>query len=272
MGTSKPGKIKKKFSHKANTSLEIIKSKYVIDNIISYINEEAFFLKLIKYSKYFKKKYNIQLLNYKEKYIEGKINFEDYFFEKSVIKNIDDEELKINLYNDLENKLSEYQIDKESINIIVINYFKKYYNNLNNKKNSLYEFSKNIDINSPFFDILSKTEYFNKIFNIVISTKFMEKFNLESEYISKFEKLNKSKFEYSSLNLYSKDTNDIHLLTKFNINLNKLKKLSYISEDDCKIDYNHVITTINSFNIYNTLVYLKLKLGFGIKPKFFLKI
>ena len=70
-----------------------IKSNYIIFNIFSYIKYETL-LKLIKYSKYVQKKLDINILNYKEKYLKKRFNYEDFlfifedFYEKSHIRKI----------------------------------------------------------------------------------------------------------------------------------------------------------------------------------------
>ena len=69
----------------------------------------------------------------------------------------------------------------------LVYYFKKYKENKKDDSN-LY-----LDIFCPFFDLLSNQEYFAELFTIPIDTLFIEKNKLENEYISTFNKLNKSK-------------------------------------------------------------------------------
>ena len=87
--------------------------------------------------------------------------------------------------------MSDYEfMDEKDISNIIINYYKKY---LNNKKNCLFENSIDIDYNSPFFDALSNSDIFGKLFNLVIPSKTIKKFDLKNEFISKFKKLNEKK-------------------------------------------------------------------------------
>ena len=238
-----------------NPLIEKIKSKYIINNITSYINDENYLLKLIEHSKCIQKNLDINLLNYQEKYINERIHYEDFLSD-------------INLYeknlNNLKNILLTNQYNKDNINKFAINYFINYYNNLDNKEDSLYEFSKDIEFSSPFFDILLNTGFFNKIFNILISSKKIKDYNLKNRYKSKFEKLNKSNIEYYSITLYIDNEDDINILKDFNINFKQLKKLKLLKDKDADIYNfeNHDFTKIiNSFNIQNNLVYFEYELS-----------
>ena len=91
-----------------------------------------------------------------------------------------------NLYDVLKSEVLKNQINDKDINIFAKNYFTKYYNNLDNKEDSLYEFSQDIDFTSPFFDTLSNTEIFNKIFNIKIFPKVINENKLKDTTKSKF--------------------------------------------------------------------------------------
>ena len=55
--------------------LEKIQSKYIFESIFNYIEDENYKLKLFVYSKSFKKKLSIGLINYQEQYI-CKFSFE----------------------------------------------------------------------------------------------------------------------------------------------------------------------------------------------------
>ena len=123
----------------------------------------------------------------------------------------------------------------ESFNTFILDYFKNYLTNLVNKEYYLLETSKNLDINSPFYDILITSEFFIKLFNIIISFDiYLEKSEKQNEYKLKFEELNKSKYEYSSRRLqayitdYDYDNEDKlkNILNNLNINFKNLKKLS----------------------------------------------
>ena len=58
-----------------------IKSIYIIKNIFNYIKDSNLHLKVFIYSKYFQNKLNINLINYKEQYLEKiGFNLEDYLY------------------------------------------------------------------------------------------------------------------------------------------------------------------------------------------------
>ena len=52
-----------------------IKSSYIINDIFNYVNYINFKLKLFMYSKFYQNKFDLRLINYKEKYID-KIGFD----------------------------------------------------------------------------------------------------------------------------------------------------------------------------------------------------
>ena len=132
-----------------------------------------------------------------------------------------------NLYDVLKSEVLKNQINDKDINIFAKNYFTKYYNNLDNKEDSLYEFSQDIDFTSPFFDTLSNTEIFNKIFNIKIFPKVIKENKLKDTTKSKFEELNNSKIEYHSIIFFPSHSNDVDMLKEFNIDFSKLKNLHF---------------------------------------------
>ena len=251
-----------------------IHSNYIIYIIFSFIEDENYLLKLIKYSKISQKKLNINILNYEEKYkqkirnaINNRINIEQFILMPSKGSYVFDKNPN-ELSDELNKELLKYEIKSEHINECAIDYFNNYYNNLNNKDDSLYEYSKDITLDSPFFDILSNQKYFNKIFDINIYAKKIKELTLKDRYKKMFEKLNKSNIEYSSITLYNDDTDDINLLKYFNINFKNIKKLRLIHESDAwginfaEKDY---MSIINSFNIQNNLVYFEFELSFKLK-------
>ena len=165
-------------------NLSKIKAQYIIENIFDYIYDEDYKYKLFTYSKYYQNKFNITLYEYKEKYIEQiDLDLFDYF---SCYKN-DDSEYKYPKGYDksvLNKKFSKFEIEPNDIKNIIINYAEKYYQYIIEEYNidediiitKLSEIL--IDIYSPFFDIISKSEIFGKIFTIPISVQFIEANNL----------------------------------------------------------------------------------------------
>ena len=225
-----------------------IKSKNIIVNITSYIKDENYLLKLIKYSKYIQKKLDINILNYQEKFLNKRFNYEDF-----LIFNLERYSEKIEiLYDKFKKETLKYKINSQNINKFVVNYFNNYYNNLNNKEYSLYENSKDIDLDSPFFDVLLNTDFFNKIFNIAISIEYI----YEKEYKSKLKKINESNIEISSLTFYIEyeEDFDLNLIKDLNINFSQLKKLIIKNNSYKKINFKELI---NLFNIQNNLIYFQ---------------
>ena len=233
-----------------------IKSKNIIVNITSYIKDENYLLKLIKYSKYIQKKLDINILNYQEKFQEKFLN-KRFNYEDFLIFNLERYSEKIEiLYDKFKKQTLKYKINSQNINKFVVNYFNNYYNNLNNKEYSLYENSKDIDLDSPFFDVLLNTDFFNKIFNIAISIEYI----YEKEYKSKLKKINESNIEISSLTFYIEyeEDFDLNLIKDLNINFSQLKKLIIKKNRYLEINFKELI---NLFNIQNNLIYFQYESG-----------
>ena len=223
--------------------LNKIKSKYIVYFIATFIKDKNYLLKLIKNSKYLQKKFDINLSNYKEIYTNKRFHYEDFLSSK-------EKELRIHqdlLYYNLKDELLQNQINDEDINKFAKNYFIEYYNNLDNKEDSLYEFSKDIDFSSPFFNILGETEIFSKLFNIKIS---------------RFKQLNILKIKYHSIIVSLGEQNDINMIKELKIDLSKLKKFALIGEPFFSLKQNFNPTEmINSLNINTNLVYFQYELA-----------
>ena len=236
-----------------------IKSSYIYDKIFNYIKDENFKYKLFFYSKKFQNKINIKLVDYKEKYLE-KIGFRlnRYLYSRDKFD-------KGFLSKKLDIILTQKKLNRKEIENIIGEI-------LQNKKgkdleeldiNTLEEvFEETINIDSPFFEILSKTEIFEKQYTIVMYQYMIDKYNLKDDYISAFDMLNKSNAKYASLFTSFNDIMKINYLKEFKIDFNKIKRLTLVKEDN----------NINNDNIYffntffsldgvnNNLIYLKLYL------------
>ena len=128
--------------------------------------------------------------------------------------------------------------------------------------NKLIETDESIEIYSPFFETLSKMEFFEYLFTINISTYIIDKFDLKEDYISTFEKLNQSKSKYNSLTIYYEDSYDILYLKDFKINFNQIKRIIFIPNSyHVTGDYKYFLNTFFSFfsRIEKNLTNLKLK-------------
>ena len=136
-----------------------IKSYYLLNQIFNYIQNENLKLKLFKYSKLYQEKFGIKLFEYKEKYLQ-KIGFilNRYLFK-------DEESNKDTLNTRLQKFLNKRKLTNNEIENIVFDIFS------NKKEKDLDEEDiitldecrdTIISVYSPFFDVISKTENFQK--------------------------------------------------------------------------------------------------------------
>ena len=258
-----------------NCLFEKIKSKYICQKVFEYIKEENFKFKFLLYSKYFQKKLELEIIDFKERYIiQSKINFDNYLccyslfnadpknFDKNIIsKKLEEELIKYNL--DI-NIIYEYLLHDNKRFLKIIKEKEK-----ENKLVKYHYFMKQISIFSPFFDFLSKSEYFD-LFTIPISVKTIERFNLKDEYIKTFENLNKLHLvKYPSIFFDYKKTSDINYLKEFKIRFGKIKRLIISHEFSIYIDnYDYFFKTLFSFNnIEKNIIHLNLFVGFIKKDK-----
>ena len=261
-------------SDKNTSLLNKINSKYIIYEIMSNIKDNNFLLKLIKYSKYIQKKFDINILKYQEIYYSKRLNYDDFLSYSKPEKNgpfelfsfndeeSEEEENKKELIKIIQNEFKQNKINNNAITTFITNYLNNYYNDIN-KEYSLYEFSKDIDLSCPYFNSLSKIKLFNKIFNIlIIEGNIKGKNNIKNKYKSKFEYLNKNNINYPSITFYVGKNKDINILKELNINFNQIKKLKFLMGNDYndldKIDF---MGMINSFNILDNLVYFEFNLS-----------
>ena len=208
--------------------LKNIKSNYILRRIFDNIKDKKILLKLFDHSKLFQKKLDIKLFDYKKVFFKN-FSFEDYLcFNKLYDDNIefDKEELKNNLKNDLSKIKYDYKniVNEQDY---LIYHFKKYYNKLKEEELDCDKEHKIlIDIYSPFFETLSKTEIFFDLFNIIILPKnIIKKYNLLNDYINYFEKIKKFESKYTSISSYYGKKGDLDILNESKININNLGSL-----------------------------------------------
>ena len=224
--------------------LEKINSKYIINNLLSFILDKTFFLKLFLYSKSLQNKVNIHLYDYIEQYSNKRIKWEDYLYPMNY-----DIFTKDYLKNSLEKKLLEYNLkDEKIIQKIVINYFRNKKIN-NDKKLCEDDFDYIIDIFSPFFNYLVKNDSLTKFFTIIIPTETIKKHNLKKYYISKFNELNELKVKYNSLSLSFNEYGKLNYLKDIKINTNYIEKLNFYIDFYCKSEEPLFKTIDNIFNL-----------------------
>ena len=248
-----------------NTSiLAKIKSNYILKNIFNYILSKNFILKFFVYSNYFKKKLDLQLINYQESYLNqfNMVLFDYLFFNEKEFYSKDFN--KNSLKEKLDNDISKNKLHMNKIECIIIDYFKISQEIVKIELESFNEIP--IDIYSPFFNCISKTKFFETRFTINIFVNLIEKFNLKKDYIEAFNELNKSNSNYSSLNFKYTKNDDVKYLEDFNLNFNKIKRLTVIkdiSDSGNGNDYNnnYFLEKLFSFNLSNDLVYLSIKLS-----------
>ena len=212
--------------------LNKISSDYILKKIFNYIKDENYMHKLFIHSKKFQKKLGLNSIDFQERsinrtgiklcnYLSGfrDIKHDPHSYYNNISK-FNENKYKLNFEKESLKRDFLHHLDIFKIKYIksyLVYYFKKYKENKKDDSN-LY-----LDILCPFFDLLSSQEYFAELFTIPIDMKFIEYKKLENEYISTFNKLNKSKIDYSVLFKFRKIT-DIDFFKKY-INLNKVKKL-----------------------------------------------
>ena len=240
--------------------LKNIKSKYVLQLIFIYIGDNNLKYKLFSYSQYFQKLLNLQFSDYKMKYLnELGINLNNYLCSNFPNDNLQE------LYELLVEDLSKLNIDREIFEFYIINYFQEkinQYQKLNNNEIELIPYD-SIDIYCPFFNNLIKTNLFSKILNINIRTDLIKQYNLMNNYISIFNKLNKSNSKYSSLTIFFRELHDIDYLKNIKINFNNIKRLTIfeIKKTYTFFEYDYLFNNLFFYinNISNNLIYLNLQ-------------
>ena len=259
-----------------NKSLfETINSKYIRQRIFEFIKDENFKFKLFIHSKLYQKQFELEMIDFKERYItQTKINIDSYLLCYNLF-NTDPKHFDKNILNTkLQEDLVKNNLNIDIIHEYLINDLKKLSKKLTEKENEkelnkFIYFKKEINIFSPFFDFLINSEYFD-LFTIPISVKLIEKFNLKNDYISAFEKLNKlNSKKYPSLLFDYKDANDINYLKEFKIKFHKIKRLIMSHDYSIYIDnYDYFFKTLFSFNnIEKNIIHLNLFVGFIKKDK-----
>ena len=263
---------------------EKIKSKYNQKKIFSYIKNENFIYKLFLYSKAFQKKLELEQIDFKERYIiQSKISYDNYLCCYSLF-NVEPKKFdKKIIEKKLQEELTKFKLDKNIFQECILNHFKKLVKKDNetekdkrDKKEKIEKNIKNekrinkqiISIYSPFFDYISKTEYFEEL-TISISVKLIERYNLKNDYISAFDKLNKLNLKYPCISFLYTNSNDINYLKDFNIRFGKIKKFTAYHDYYLYIEnYDYFFKTLFSFNsIEKNLISLNLYVGFIKKDK-----
>ena len=244
--------------------LEKMKSKYITKYVFEYINDKYYMLKISKYCKRLQGLFNLGLVDYKKKSFEllNYSKFENFLSSKRGSKNY----LKNILKDDLKkyHEIIRNTIKNEFSEIFFTNKYNYYKSNEPIKKNIL-DNQLIVDIYSPFFERLSKSNIFQDLFIIRIPTPFIINNNIMKYYIKAFEKLNESNINYSCLCFQFDPNTDEYLsdIQNFKIDYQKIKKLIF-EEKNRTINYKYeelllFKTIIANNNIVNNLIFLEIK-------------
>ena len=146
--------------------MENINSIYVLNEIFSYIMNTNFKYKLFAHSKLFQQKLGMQLYEYQERFM-NKFNMEmSTYLNFQAISNKDFD--KNILKKKLENDISINKLDIKIVESCIINYLNNVAYKIK-KNNTIIDKELALDIYSPFFEIISKTELFELKFTIPIN-------------------------------------------------------------------------------------------------------
>ena len=113
----------------------------------------------------------------------------------------------------------------------------------------------NINIDSPLFEIFSKSKNFDKNCTIWILQRNIDKYKLQHKYSIIFNKLNNSNINYSSIYYIFERKEKIDYLKELNINFNNIKKLHLQYNSSEKFINNESIN--DEINILNNFINLE---------------
>ena len=247
-------KNKKSQNMNSDSLLDKIKSIYVIKEMFEYIPADIV-LNLFIHSKKHQKKFDLNRLYYLTIFMRKKEIDIKYYLNQKVYNNSD----KIKLNQKFKEDCKIFKNNKNIFNSFIISFF----NELSKIKEDNDKLS--INIFSPFFDILSKSKFFGKLFYITNELDDIKKFNLKQKYISAFKQLNNVGSNYSSLDFSIDERDDINLLKEFKINFGQIKELSNIFIFS-KNDSNNILENLFSLdNIGKNLISLGLTLSISHK-------
>lgn len=163
------------------------------------------------------------------------------------------------IYKDIiKTKMLDCIIDIDTYELCIIEKYKKLSQEIKEKNNKF--FTKNeiqIDINSPLFNILSKSGVLGEIFTIPLSLHLIRENKLIGDYINTFNQLNENNSNYSSVQLFFEKESDVDFFSKININLKQIKRLTI------KQEYSSLIKNFDYFfkNLFS-LIGLENKMQF----------
>ena len=244
-----------------------IKSLYILKDIFNYITDKQFADKLFLYSKKFQNKLDLKLIELKEKYLKKiDFNLDKYLYAHPKLFHKD---YLTNQYNIF---LEQNNLNKDKFEKIIYDIYEyKNIKDLNEEDiNNAENYDKLIDIDSPLFNLLSKTKNFEKKFTVYLSQNNIDEYNLKYYYAQVFKNLNKLKIKYSSISYILDDITKLNYLNKINIDFNKIERINlyinnyiksnaFANNKDLKINNKTFFETFFSINNFrNNLIYLKI--------------
>ena len=246
--------------------LKSVKSKIIIKQLFSYINEITKF-KLVVHSKKFQNILNLTLRNYKEKCFESikNINLLDLLSTK--------DKLKLNLFkysdfvkalkNQFNYDITKLKIKKEIIDEYIEFYFTHLYNEYKTKeeveKINILDNQLLIDIYSPFYEKFIKKEFFEKLFILYIPSSIIYGKDLMKDYYNATGLLKETNPEFSSFYFDINLINDLDGFEYFCKYFKKIKKLHVEINNVFMKNFMFPFQIFSLNNIKNNLIYLELK-------------
>ena len=225
-----------------------IKSKYILKYLFNYIGNSSFELKLFIHSKYFQNILNLTQSYYYKKYLDSLgLNLN-----KFIHKEEDDFDFTSNsLTNEYDLFITKNNLNKEKVESVLYEIL-----NGQNEKNKRKYY---INIESPLFEMISKTNDFGKKYIIYISQSIIEGYKLNDVCLSKFDKLNKENIKYSSILYAFNDIAQIDCLKSLNINYKNIRRMDLRYNGNDIIFSDEIKNKINILNLFQNLEQLFLK-------------
>ena len=236
-----------------------IKSYYILKGIFDYLPDNLRQLQLFVYSNFYKNKFDLKLIDYKTKYLE-RIGF-------IIGRYLQIDEVhykKDRLAENYKKFLARKKLNKEEFEKIIFEVLEnKRVTDLNTKSKIKDKSGNLICIDSPLFDLVSKTSDYENDYSIYISQNHIDKYSLKADYTKFFDNLNKSNVNNSSIYFYFLNKPAIEYLKDFHIDFSKIKRLSLVQDEyEENNNFNDdmiFFETLFSFNnIQDNLTYLKI--------------
>ena len=257
--------------------LEKIISKYVAINVLEYVKDgELLLFNLAKYCKRLQGSFKLTKEDYMIRYLETihYSKFEKFLyvkrsskFKKNYLNNIFKEEFKHyddNIKKIISNGCCEYHFSNKY----------KFYQSHENIKKKILDNQLIIDIQSPFYNSLSKNPIFSNLFVIRLPLPLIKENDLMKDYLEEFGKLKKSNNNYSALCFqFDIDTKSDNKNLNFNVDFKKINKIIFEEkstkynskcnmiehENSTYDDFLLLKTILTNNDVVNNLLFLEIK-------------